>query len=533
MFLHGQAPFPIALGRVEANMFEIVSQQIRLVDLSINLPAADRKKENDGRGFALLAAYILPEASPLLVPFCNGPAPNLLEIRNAIADKPHGTAGKSCECGAALSELARFCSVCGNLIAKGPAGKQKLELEIDLEPEVSLLAAWNERRVAPRRWQQLAETIDNTGTAPGFDRLLCIDRLPRLTRMFYQEEAALRVLRLMRGRALLADEVGLGKTIEAGLIVKELLVRGMLSSILVVCPGPLVTQWQAEFFEKFDELLLVLGRDVDSTLAWRCGRLIASYDSIEEHWHAEELLKQSFDLVILDEAHYLNDPENFRALETVRSIRKRYFLLLSATPMHNDLGEFHNILTLLRPGHVGTREDFLAEYADPESKDGARNADTLRRIVQEVMIRNLRTNVAKDHRFPQRKASRRELKSSPEGLEAYFALQSFLRAKAAEGPLRRLLLDRGGLGERLVSSRAALTEHVGRLATTLMRRGGEELLRVCFTTCSRVTKLSQHEADGGKFQEREGIAVEIFPILGETATTIEPCDGSFNDPALG
>ena len=61
----------------------------------------------------------------------------------------------------------------------------------------------------------------------------------------------------------------------------------------------------------------------------------------------------------------------------------------------------------------------------------------------------------------------------------------------------------------------------------------ERLLRVRFKTCLRVTKLSQHEADGGKFQEREGVAVEIFPILGEPATTIEPCDGSFDDPTLG
>ena len=62
---------------------------------------------------------------------------------------------------------------------------------------------------------------------------------------------------------------------------------------------------------------------------------------------------------------------------------------------------------------------------------------------------------------------------------------------------------------------------------------GDEVLRVRFKTWSRVTKLSQHEADGGKFQEREGVAVEIFPILGEPATTIEPCDGSFDDPTLG
>src|ERR1700741_1216969 len=58
-------------------------------------------------------------------------------------------------------------------------------------------------------------------------------------------------------------------------------------------------------------------------------------------------------------------------------------------------------------------------------------------------------------------------------------------------------------------------------------------LRVRFKSCSRVTELSQHEADGGKFQERESVAIEIFPILGETATTIQPCDGSLDDPTFG
>ena len=66
--------------------------------------------------------------------------------------------------------------------------------------------------------------------------------------------------------------------------------------------------------------------------------------------------------------------------------------------------------------------------------------------------------------------------------------------------------------------------------TTSSRRN---FLRVRFKTSSRITELSQHEADGGKFQEREGVAVEIFPILGETATTIEPCNGSLDDPTLG
>lgn len=51
-------------------------------------------------------------------------------------------------------------------------------------------------------------------------------------------------------------------------------------------------------------------------------------------------------------------------------------------------------------------------------------------------------------------------------------------------------------------------------------------------TSTRVTKLSQHEADGGKFHEREGVAIEIFPILAEAAATIEPCNLAFDDPAV-
>jgi hypothetical protein len=59
------------------------------------------------------------------------------------------------------------------------------------------------------------------------------------------------------------------------------------------------------------------------------------------------------------------------------------------------------------------------------------------------------------------------------------------------------------------------------------------VLRVRLGTSARITKLSQHEADGGEFQEREGVAVEIFPVLGEAAATVEPGNRAFDDPALG
>ena len=59
------------------------------------------------------------------------------------------------------------------------------------------------------------------------------------------------------------------------------------------------------------------------------------------------------------------------------------------------------------------------------------------------------------------------------------------------------------------------------------------LLRVRLETSARITKLSQHEADGREFQERESVAVKIFPVLGEAAATVEPRNGAFNDPTLG
>lgn len=531
-FLHAQAPFPVALGRVNAASFEIVDARVWLVDLALDLAPEARTVTADLEGLAHLAREVVPEAAEL-VDAMSAPdgALDLLRFRDALAGRRGHREGQQCECGASSPPLVRFCARCGASLVRGPKVADPPVLEVDAEPQAEVLAAWEERRAAPLHHARLAAAIAELRGPPGFDRLVCADRLPRVDTMFYQQEAALRVLRGMRGRALLADEVGLGKTIEAGLVLKELLVRGLVNRILVLCPQSLVSQWQAELFDKFDELLLILGRDIDSTLAWRSGRLIASYASLEERWHAEELAAQDFDLVILDEAHYLNDPANARALATVRGLRKRYFLLLSATPMHNDLGELHNILTLLRPGHVGTREEFLKTYADLESDLGARNLDTLRRIVQEVMIRNLRTKVALDHQFPRRRASRRELQPPADGREVYQEAQALLREHAVNGPVRQLLLDRGGVGERLISSRAAFAERIGQIASQLDRRGHRVLLHRLrsFSADPRLDALVEPKVEAmievvrsrvGNRGSRRGAKVVVFSQFNATAQVL-------------
>jgi hypothetical protein len=85
-----------------------------------------------------------------------------------------------------------------------------------------------------------------------FENLICLPNLQNVQSLWYQEETARKVLKSFRGRALLSDEVGLGKTIEAGIILKEYIQRGMIKSALILTPTPLVSQWKEELKTKFD-----------------------------------------------------------------------------------------------------------------------------------------------------------------------------------------------------------------------------------------------------------------------------------------
>ncbi|MCL4219719.1 MAG: DEAD/DEAH box helicase, partial [Candidatus Hydrogenedentes bacterium] len=481
IFLHSQQPNAVALGRVDIDQFEIHDGRVRLVDLALDVPPVNRSIAQDIEGLTQLARDLVPSAAAAIDAFRPSSAHELRRVLEAVGQET--APAKECYCGERNSPLVRFCVRCGASFAGAAGVSSTILLEVDADSSTNVAQAWDAGQVSALSRMRIAERMDALRQSPGFDRLICLERLPRLDRMPYQEKAALRVLRGMRGRALLADEVGLGKTIEAGLVLKELLDRGLIESALVLCPQSLMNQWQNELFEKFDEFFLVLGRDVDSTLAWRCDRVIASYAALEQRWHAEELSRRSFDLVILDEAHYLNQEHNVRALEMVRSLRKTYFLLLSATPMHNDIEELHKILTLLRPGHAGTEKDFLARHHDPENPSIPRDLDHLRNTVKEVMIRNLRTQVAQDHHFPTRIAIRRVLNTPPEGLAAYQTVQHIIKTEASSGPLRSLLVNRGGIAERLVSSRDALKAQVGRLSEDLARRGGKEFLQKLRRAC--------------------------------------------------
>ena len=154
-------------------------------------------------------------------------------------------------------------------------------------------------------------------------------------------ETVRKVLKQDRGRVLLADEVGLGKTIEAGMVLKEYMLRGMAERILILTPASLVGQWRDEMASKFgiecatshDPLLRS-----DPAAFWAQPRVIASIASARRKEQAELLAGLSYDVVVVDEAHHLRD-QTSASYRLVNSLQKRFLLLLSATPVQNSLLE--------------------------------------------------------------------------------------------------------------------------------------------------------------------------------------------------
>jgi SNF2 family DNA or RNA helicase len=207
-----------------------------------------------------------------------------------------------------------------------------LVVDSDLRP---LLAAVNSQAESEGGWFMLRERIAHLGLAEGFDELLCVPHLKGIETLWYQTETVRKVLKQFRGRVLLADEVGLGKTIEAGMVLKEYLLRGMVERVLVLVPASLVGQWREELDTKFDISCVTtcdpLLRE-DPERFWTAPRIIASLSLARRREHVERLLERSFDL---DEAHHLRDRAS-QSYKLVDGLTKRFLLLLSATPVQDN-----------------------------------------------------------------------------------------------------------------------------------------------------------------------------------------------------
>ena len=268
-----------------------------------------------------------------------------------------------------------------------------LVVDSDLRP---LLAAATSQAEREGSWFILRERFSHLGLAEGFDELLCVPHLKGIETFWYQTETVRKVLKQFRGRVLLADEVGLGKTVEAGMVLKEYSLRGMVERVLVLVPASLVGQWREELETKFN-ISCVTTHDPllreDPQRFWAAPRIIASLALARRREHAERLLAQSFDLVIVDEAHHLRDRAS-QSYKLVDSLTKRFLVLLSATPVQNNLIELYNLLTLLKPGIFKTQKEFRSVYMTAGKPRQPANSERLRDLMRDVMIRNTRAVVA-------------------------------------------------------------------------------------------------------------------------------------------
>ena len=284
-------------------------------------------------------------------------------------------------------------------------------------------------------WSALVDDAVTMWSRPGFDTFVTVPQLP-FTPYDYQVQAAQTALRRMRGRAILADEVGLGKTIEAGLVLAELRQRGLADKTLVVTPAGLVGQWQAELDRKF-----LLPSVVPRAGVWERSTdrpvVVASLAAARRDPLRSALADEQWDLVVIDEAHRVRSPRNASG-RFARALRTRYLLMLTATPVENRLEDLFELVSLVTPGLLGTAKEF-------RSRHGAAGTDTsavgdlaaLQARMRDVMVRHRRSEVSV--MLPQRLAETVRVAPAPQEAVLYADIGARIREAAADAPTSTLL----------------------------------------------------------------------------------------------
>ncbi len=316
-------------------------------------------------------------------------------------------------CGALPRAAARFCPACGtrrdrqavvgqpqSVTPHRSVELRPTEFEQDRIENHPVLARLRLPTTAPLKLLLLRAEGERLALDRGFeDGLIALDAL-NIDTYAHQHNAVLKMLREMRGNGIFADEVGLGKTIEAGMVLKELLVRGLARTVLILVRPGTTDQWQQEMLEKINEPFIIYTSRRKGQLP---ERTIISIDTARQPARQKDFIGKIFDLVIVDEAHRLYDKSGHlnKAGHFVNALQRKYLLLLTATPIRAHLGELFSLVTLVRPGQFRSRQDFLQRYADSRSPDKAIKRQELKTMLAEVMIRNRRRDST--IRFPQKR----------------------------------------------------------------------------------------------------------------------------------
>lgn len=227
----------------------------------------------------------------------------------------------------------------------------------------------------------------------------------------YQLVPLLMALRMDPVRILIADDVGIGKTIEAGLIARELLDRGEVSRLVILCPPHLTDQWQAELKDKFhiDAELVTAGNVRRLERGCRANEsvfdvypfLIVSIDFIKSDRHKDDFIRACPDLVIIDEAHtcaFGDERGTQRRHEVVKRLSEkesRHIILVTATPHSGKEQAFRSLLGLMNPELALLPDDMSGKENEHFRKKLAAHFVQRRRV-------DIRHYLEQDTQFPER-----------------------------------------------------------------------------------------------------------------------------------
>lgn len=266
----------------------------------------------------------------------------------------------------------------------------------------------------------------------------------------YQLVPLLMALKLDPVRLLIADDVGIGKSVEAGLIARELIDRGEVSRLAVLCPPHLAEQWQRELKDKFHlDAELVLSSTA-TRLERQCAAgkslfevfpfVVVSMDFIKSDRRRDEFLRTCPELVIIDEAHTCaysaagrgGRHQRYQLVKAMAALPRRHIVLVTATPHSGNEQAFRSLLGFLQP-----------EFASlPEDLSGKENEQNRRRLAQYFVQRrrgDIRHYMQADTPFPDREEREDSYRLSPEYKRLFVKVLNYARETVdeVEGGTRR------------------------------------------------------------------------------------------------
>lgn len=359
----------------------------------------------------------------------------------------------------------------------------------------------------------------------------------------YQLVPLLMALKLDPVRLLIADDVGIGKTVEALLIARELLDRGEIHRMAILCPPHLAEQWQAELKEKFhiDAALVLAGtaKRLESDLAAgetifdRNPVVVVSMEFVKSRRRCDDFIRTCPDFVIVDEAHacaYGDEQGRQMRHELVARLSAKsdqHLVLVTATPHSGKQNAFQSLLGLIDP-----------KFADfPADLSGAANQDARRRLARHLVQRrreDIRTFMAQDTAFPERKPDEFTYTLTPEYAALYqdvFAYcRGYVATRTGDTKFRQRVRWWSALGllRALASSPAAAAASLrsrAQSAATGDAAEAEELGRQTVMDLDNLTGEGTDVSPGADWStEPERADRKQLEILAERATALRAAD---------